>query len=753
MNKYTLRAGISILIVGFLVALASIIPSSQYHIISLGIDSYNTHRLLFGKNEFAQDFIAERPLQGIGFIFSNIRHAPAVSDVLVTIENAETGDVLAHGTIPGGSVRDDTFAVARFDTTLPQTTTTLRVRIQAPQATIETPIGVRFDPDPYPGIIRYENNKPQSGIFAMELREQVPLSTSIHTFILNNAKPLRLFSIIVGALAALFIAMWLGSLRSTYQTWIRWGVVTFVACIAFGFHIYTEQYMGGVSGGDPYNYLQIAEEIHHLRNPFAAGKRLPGYPLLLVPAVAYPSIDAHSYMRILSSLAAAGCLIATYALTRTLKLPWAVGIGSVFLLAFQKDFFATSLRPEPYTLYALLLVTALYLFFSATTVRRQLLFSFVLGYAAMTRQEGFVLAALLGIVFIFVQSRAWHVKTKTPKEITVIASRMFLPALIIVVPFFIHNAITFGNPLYTPYFKGEKLEIVDSYRAFSDASIATWSIMSSLWKPSWTQLQEIRPYDSLFVPLALFGLLALGLWGYRNSMRAGKFFTAIMCSGFAIGTVYGIWLSSTDPLRAAKYMPILITGMTIASLILFLLRSGLRGLIVGLVLASQILIALWFHPYPKHYQQSYPLIAIMLSAALFPAISGRLLRISTYSVVALPFIVAGSLLFTHIEQFIDAHNAASALDSVIYRAVRTAREYPGPYGVEGLTLPALLYLPFDGVIDLTSSDTPPDNVRTFIEVNEISSSGDSVTNWDTVATYKSEGKDEVLYVSRVLIHP
>lgn len=56
-----------------------------------------------------------------------------------------------------------------------------------------------------------------------------------------------------------------------------------IFAVNFFFRLFYISQLKGVSGGDAYNNLFIARDLAELKNPFVAARRLPFYPLLLVP--------------------------------------------------------------------------------------------------------------------------------------------------------------------------------------------------------------------------------------------------------------------------------------------------------------------------------------------------------------------------------------------------------------------------------------------------------------------------------------
>lgn len=527
-------------------------------------------------------------------------------------------------------------------------------------------------------------------------------------------------------------------------------IVLVILAVLTRYH--TVRQMGGVSGGDPYNYLSIAEKISKLQNPFDEQKRLPGYPLLLVPALLTP-LDDIRYMQSISILSAAGILIILALLIKQLGLPWPIQIVAPLILSWQKDFFVISLRPEPYTLYAFLLLLSLWLFFIARTVRTQIIFGVVLGYAAMTRQEGFVLAAILVFASVFYIRKLWWQGYV----------RLFLPALLLILPFLIHNTIAFGNPLFTPYFKGERLQIVDSWPAFKDSLAATWGVLGSLWKPSWSLLERVS-FDEPALVLGILFPIVVVVVSFLPRPRMVMWVVSALSTTLVLLIACLYW--EYKPL-GDEFITRFLAGALLSSPVPFLIWTGWRGAVIILVLLSQIMIATWFHPFPKHYQQAYPILVMLLTTTFIcgsrPHTGERsnINLLATASVLTLLIFSVAFIffyLYIHLNFLIDRHNQQAAFDSVTYRAVQTARTLPGPHGFEEAYLPARLYFDenvhfFQAGDESTAAEQLAwieiHNIHTMVVSNATPPFAQPQKNWQEIARFKAENRDEKILESVV----
>lgn len=767
-------------VVGVLVIFgaAAMVSVTSTRTVSEGLDTYRTHRPLFGNHVVSQFFSQSYPVHGIGFILVDYTGAGDLADVNVTIFDSESNETLGKSLISGSDIVDDTFAKVLFEDPITASSGQMRVELHAPNATQDSIIGVRYDPKQIGSIQRFEDGKVREGVYAMQVIESTPLWLLIYNKATTDPERWNMLAVAIGVATLLVILsfkpFWAN--RPAYvQKGIEVGLIIVLAALALNVRLYYIPQLGGLSGGDPYNYLFITQKLMDLENPFEGVKRLPGYPALLIPFHASTAIDDQIAMETISSVSAAGMLIMLAILTRTLGLPWIVQLFAPALVAFQKDFFWTSIRPEPYSLFGFLMLTALVLFFHQRNRWQQILFGIVLGYAAMTRQEGFVIAAILGLASVIqIVSRTWKLRRDSkPLEVRSSITRflwMYIPALLLVLPFFIHNTVTFGNPIFTPYFEGERLQIVNSWPAFVDAVQATWGIVSSLWKPEWDALERY-PIDVPLFALSFFGTIAW--WFMFRQQVLKKYVVVSLITTVVIGLLAISILidASESTARLNGIAPIIISAILLASPIPFILRTGFAGVLVLIVLVSQLLIPTWFHPFPKHYQQSYPLLALLLATALFaPAtvsyankIKYRIPHISALAssrfAFLIPFTLVASILFSYskINSTIDQHNAATALDSVVFRATREAAKHEGPYGIDQPHLQFRLYFR-DGYFyggEEQSTEIKErqwlknTGVRTMIITNANKPFSWVDPSWEELAHFKSEGRDERLYESWV----
>ncbi|MDA1169404.1 MAG: hypothetical protein O3A36_03640, partial [bacterium] len=337
---------------------------------------------------------------------------------------------------------------------------------------------------------------------------------------------------------------------------------------------------------------------------------------------------------------------------------------------------------------------------------------------------------------------------------------MYIPALCIVLPFFTHNTLTYGHPLYTEYFEGDRLQIVDSFLAFQDSVGASWGIIGSMWKPSWNSLERIAIDKPIFISSAVllaawYALLKI----YKNSIyiKYVALATSVVWLSLVLAAVY-------MHVFVAGILPIITAAWILASIPLFLIETKWKGLVVFIVLISQLLIATWFHPFPKHYQQSYPIIILMIATALVSQVpvKKKTVVISTVALSTLPFFIVAVFLSKSINAEIDRYNANTALDSVTYRAARYARDLPGPIGFDQAYLPARLYHDPDAKYfpdeDHPTSEMEEEwlannHLQTIVVTNSNNVFKQIPSSWIKIKDFKAAGKDEKIFVSTIYAIP
>lgn len=717
------------------VVLAAFIPLRQRRVLSAGTDKFEAHQAVYGEQVAIQEVALRGPLTGVGAIVVNLLRTDVTPPAEVDV-SALDGTALAHATVSPEAIRDDAFAWVTLDHLVRAPEPGARIVFSAPRATSHTALGVRFE----------EKDPAQ---LALGVEERVPLwQYALYEY--QTVTGVRIFS--WAALAGVALSLLLavpqqGGLSRQRKRWLAGAALFVLVAGGVAARFYVLSQLKGVSGGDPYNYLAITQRLVSFENPFSEDKRLPGYPLLLVP-VWLTDVDHVRAMQLFSLVSAGGVAIALALLARALNLPWGVQGLAAALLLVQKDFFFTSLRPEPYTWYALLLLVALLLWLHRRRGWRvQVLLGLTLGAAAMTRQEGFVLAAVLGAATLAdAKKLGWRGLV-----------RIALPAFVLVLPYFVHTTRAFGNPFFSPYFNPERMEIVNSWESFRENAGASWGVLSALWRPRWNAQYRVE----FGAPLFLAGVFGVCLWWWmqRASVRRGLLSAAAGAVGAVLlGSVLYALRQHPDVFGEA-FMRVS-AGVLAGSVVPFLAATRGRGIVIVAVLLSQVLVATWFQRMPKHFQQDYPLLMLLLAAALVPAqrLAWSARTVSSLAVLV-PFAAVTVMLGASVHVAIDASNRVTAADSVVYRAVRAARKLPGPHGSDFAYQPARLYFGPEAFYYTNEHDkTAPETVTAWLSQNSIRTLVTTSTTthelprepaWQEMVRFRAEGKQEKMMESVV----
>src|SRR3989339_26229 len=139
-------------------------------------------------------------------------------------------------------------------------------------------------------------------------------------------------------------------------------IAVFIFLFNFVLRAYFAGQIKGVSGGDAYNNLFIARYIAEGQNPFEGARRLPFYPLLLVPTQFF-NIDPIMYSRIVSAVAGSLLSVVIYLFSLSFGLNIFLSIVAALLTGMSPSLFFVSIRPLSNSTFALLTVYSIYLFY------------------------------------------------------------------------------------------------------------------------------------------------------------------------------------------------------------------------------------------------------------------------------------------------------------------------------------------------------------------------------------------------------
>lgn len=756
---------IVLIFVGLVIISALFIPLRQVRVVSLGVDSFATHRVIPKNGWLEQEVTLQGTLTDVGAIIVPLKANGKGSDVTVRISDM-SDRILAQAIIDGNTIKDDTFALAHLHEPVGVASQNVKIQFQSSDSNNTGNLGLRFDPN---NGTRLENGQNRTGTYAIELIENVQTFRSITmSLFFHQDRFVKLILVLAITLliwaTVYFRDIW--SISTNHERKYQIAALLFLALIAFASRITVLNHLGGVSGGDAYNYLDISKSLAHGENPFTS-KRLPGYPALLIPSLVSPQGDPIYTMRILQILSAVGIILLLPTLAIRLGLPWGTGFLASVLLTISKDFFITSLRPEPYTFYGLLLLATIILYLSHEKLWQRLLFGFLLGYTAMTRQEGFLLAVVFGLAFVVELIRNGLINKNWQNAVRS-AMQLFLPALLIVMPFFLHNTLVYKNPLFVPYFEGERLQIVDSFLALQDSLGATWGVLGSMYKPSWDELTRVSFDRPLFWGLLTYALLLATVPLLKKRLLV-PLMTGVIVSALLV-PLYGSYAFMSSGGLFSDFITTLFAALLLPALIAFIIQTKWRGVLLVIIMLSQIMIATWFHPFAKHFQQSIPLVLFVVAVwltgfkSIVPIRTQWLKIVPSIPAIAFLFVLllSSTILWINRGIAIDDQNESSALDSVLYRALQVARKQPGPIGLDQGYTPARTFFS-DTAYYFPDEDKPsPQLEQTWLKTNRIrilvTTNNNHVfstpnSDWQLLAHFKSQSKGDKLYESSVYLLP
>lgn len=372
----------------------------------------------------------------------------------------------------------------------------------------------------------------------------------------------------------------------------------------------------GESGGDFYNYLLIAKNVLAGGTPFIE-KRLPVYALMLIPGhlMGHPL----GYARFLGIILALLALYFLYRLLLDLRLPKIATLTSLILLSFQPTFFLFSIRPLSHTLLDFEVILSLYIFYKLLyrfSSAQKLwfpafgvlltVFSIVLGLAAMTRHEGFLLAGcLLPCLFIYLTFRAYkqHFDKTSIRFLITATFYLVAPFVAIVLPWFISNYLRFGNAFYTQYQNDEGLNVA---RTFPEL-LVNLNYMRQIFLGLWGNLPTVSFRSQLLPIIVLVG------W-FLGGKKVSPWWLVLLIG--ALGLFLLIRLTGVTPI---VLMSLVTVVLMIYGLVVLSLQLRLKVVPMLLVFATQFVFITLVQPWSRHSQHIFFFLAVLLALGIYAA--------------------------------------------------------------------------------------------------------------------------------------
>ncbi len=667
-----------------------------------GEDRYEAHAPFFGDTKAGQTFVSPNDnLSSIGVIVVNLRKKENNNLIIFHLKNSPQDlEDLVRAERSAGDIIDDQHLVFTFPKIAEAKGKTFYFYLESPQSTKENALGVRKElvGSKYTeGNFYYKDKKEDVDVAFAVFHKDKLYKIFVQQVILDFQKILKsklfVMSILIFALFLTFCYIFLEKIKKENLQKIFLVIVLFVFIIS---HLivcfWGISKIQGHSGGDPYNYLFIGRRLIALQNPFLGDKRLPFYPLLLIPGLLLINlIDPILWERGVSVVAGGMILLIWYFLAKRLKIPPLIFILTLVLLVFNKEFFWLSFQAWPFTTYAVLLLLATLFFYSFQKPWRPLFLGAVLGMAGMTRQESYP-AILLILILVFFYYR----KDLNWKRFLALV----VPLVIAALPLLISNITHYGNPLYSYYFKQGRLESVDSWRAFLERFGVIWGVIGGLYFNKWKHALRIS-FD-LFFYLSFFAMLALAFKKYWLRRFAFLNLNKIISFSVLFLSIFIFFFFFHYTLNEEADVLSLVNKIFVAAFLVGLIRFcwdyKIKALPIILICLTQIAVVFWFFPYTKYMVPTLQFLVLFLSFGLFYSflanwqlpLWGKVLNIFAVSMIIFGFLF---LSFKNYPGFAYRYNKEVAYAYFVHEAAKFAKTLEGAIAYDDQYLPVQLYFP------------------------------------------------------------
>ncbi len=642
-----LKVSIGIVAVIVVGAAVTWLPSTYHYIYGVGTDTYETHHALYGPRQKTQAVVLRHDIRGAGAIVVNLRHATPVVPVQVVAISSD-GQTLATGTIAPNQLSDDTFAWATFDTLVARANQTITLQFSAPEATVQNPVGVRFNAD--------------TKEIAIGVMEKIPVWRQVVYWRGNHPEAARLaITSILGGIAALILGGMYHWVEKKNKQLAWFTTLALVAIIAIAVRVPLLRSIESVYGGDAYNYIFKSLAWVNSHDPFAADvRKAPLYSLLLLPGLLFG--DPLLWGRMINVAAATAGATLVPLLAVRLKVPRPLAAAAGLLLALNREWRWESVHGLANTLYATLIVATALALTYARRARGAYVVGLLSGLVTLTRFEGGLVGALL-LPAVWLQHRlrlSWIIYTLLPYSI------------LLLVPFILW-------PLTG------QLGVRSPSDIAADGGLSVAYSWTDFWL-NFTNFKLLFGRAWLFAPgvgdqwaaLAIGAIVGLVFVTAHHKIttrltRAQWLPTVVLCAG-----LFGIVSSDHGPVL--EHITLLLTGVTGAGMV-YLLRTAPRTVIpITLMVAAQIIIITLILPKPRYYLQVIPFITIALIAGVAnisrtPASRpSRLAALFFIGMVTAVIYVDGN---DALGGFTSDYNSRSQDTTVMLRAAKYLRGHPG----------------------------------------------------------------------------
>lgn len=660
----------------------------------IGIDKWEHHRTFAGSKNISQSFKpASETLAGVSVLVVDFKRQASRAPITFNLNEQKTGENIRQVIVDGHQIADDYYVPFMFEPVDVQDKT-FEFTLSSPEENILTPYAVRLTEDGnlVPSGYFKEGNKAYPNIdIAFGYFASTTKGVLFKQWLSKNHSSVAQLvwaTLFLSAIVFTTILINRYHLSSNQAALVLLVLVVLAGTII---QLKTIPYLKGAVGGDAYGYLLVADQIRNGINPLSLDTfRLPGYPLLLLPAMS-PLIPDLLWGRLVGVISTIGIAFSLWILQRKKQLHPAIPALTMGLLYINRDFLITSLRPRPYITIAFLLILVVSLFFYIRKTKHIFWWSILLGFTAMVRQETFLPITLLGIaLLISLLTRRLPIKTIIFRLIAA-----GLPLIIIISPYFYYNNQHYDSPFGSPYLSNNNIDLKrpHSVSDFINYNLTQANIALS---SAWSFYAEHPQGLALDKDLIIIFFIIAGIYivvhipttqRHRSYFLNKQYFTALLF--FILNLSFISALSSIifyGPKDLDFFNKILAVALVIGT-IEMLRKIRWSGLLILLILITQLAIATWFQPFPKHYMQSFPFMALIMAIGLTSILSftpgltsgvrQRKLSILQINFLAAAIIIVGIVSINRLDLKIDSHNYPAAPFYANVGAAEDMEKYQG----------------------------------------------------------------------------
>jgi hypothetical protein len=652
-------------------------PVNYYRIFSEGTDSYKTHHVLYGDRRQEQTVEVKEKISGVGAILVDMRRSFDLPPVEVFIYGEDGGE-LARQTISPADIKDDDFAWTLLSKAVGKKGEKIRIEFGAPEAGRDNMVGLRFD----------EETKQ----LAMGVVEEVPRWKRIGLWAGDNPEAAaRTKRIIWGGLimAAILSLATIETKKAAqqgeprlvrrvkYNPWL-WLLVA-LAVFALTIRIPTALKVESAFGGDVFNYLHQSRAWLEGENPFAEEfrRKAPLLPLLLIPGL-MDFIDPLMWGRIISMVGAVVAVVIVPLLLVRFSVPRPLALGAGLLLAVNRGFWWESVHGLANTLYAVLIIVAIYTLVSGVSKRGRYMTGVLSGLAYLTRWEGF----LVGVVLL---PAVW---LKQRLRIRTIFYTLW-PALVLMAIPFVMWPVTgeIGMRTAADVAGDSGLGLATSIDDF----VNNWKKFKLFFGRSWLLTENVGDQFVYFLAGMLVGM-GVEFLRKRKSRLLGWLvkFAPYLIAVLIVGAV------AQHSLEAQKFLVLLLALLLGVGAGGLLWRWPKHAIPIYIVLAVQIVVVTVILPKPRYYLQLIPMMSVGIMFALGILNDGARSWISRAGTLVAAGVI---IMFVYTDSslampgMISDYNEKSHSQTVALRAAQYLRPLEGKVGiVEESDMPLRVYL-------------------------------------------------------------